>query len=169
MIVKVKKTHPNAVLPTYAHPSDAGADLTAVWVKYAGETDKPYTEYGTGLSFEIPEGYVGLLFQRSSVSKQPLTLANAVGVLDSGFRGEVTYRYKGDALASVIMQEHQHDLEEYLKHMRNIYHPEAELGYKVGDKIGQLIIMPYPKVAFTEVEELATSERGEGGYGSTGQ
>src|SRR5690606_10497369 len=91
MKVKIKRLHPQAVIPSYAKPGDAGMDLTA--------TSKSYDEngnvvYGTGLAFEIPEGYVGLLFPRSSNSKTDLILSNSVGVLDSGYRGEVMFKFK---------------------------------------------------------------------------
>lgn len=77
--VKIKKLIPESVIPTYAKPGDAGMDLTAVSM----ETKGKYIEYGTGLSLEIPEGYVGLIFPRSSISKTVLGLSNAVGVIDS--------------------------------------------------------------------------------------
>lgn len=137
MKIKIKKLSENAVIPTYAKNGDAGMDITATSVEEA----ELYISYGTGLAFEIPEGYVGLLFQRSSVSKTALSLANAVGVLDSGYRGEVSYRFKKVLNGPV---------------------------YKVGDKIGQIMILPYPKIELEEVTELSSSERGSGGYGSTG-
>lgn len=141
MNVKIKKTHPDAVIPKYAKSGDAGVDLVAVSVT---ENDM-YVEYDTGLAFEIPEGYVGLLFPRSSISKYHLSLANAVGVLDSGFRGSVTARFKKTSKT-----------------------PNETL-YKVGDRVIQLIILPYPQVEFNVVDELSDSERGTGGYGSSGQ
>jgi dUTP pyrophosphatase len=104
--------------------------------------DKGNIVYGTGLAFEIPKGYVGLIFPRSSLSKYGLMLTNHVGVIDSGYRGEVTAKFK------VISG-----------------NPEI---YKVGDRIAQMIIMPYPKVEFTDTDVLSDSERGTGGYGSTG-
>lgn len=143
MKVNIKKLTPEATTPTYAKEGDAGMDLTATSVK---ETDM-YVEYGTGLAFELPEGFVGLLFQRSSVSKYHLSLANAVGVLDSGYRGEVSFRFK-----------------KTLSDFSSVY-PSM---YKVGDKIGQIMIIPYPKVEFAVTEQLLDSERGTGGYGSSG-
>ena len=90
MIIKVKKLHPDAVIPTYAKHGDAAMDL------YATSVD--YDKYGnlvchTGLALEIPEGHVGLLFPRSSISKTALTLRNSVGVVDSGYRGEVMLKF----------------------------------------------------------------------------
>lgn len=139
--VKVKKLAVNAVLPSYSKPGDAGMDLTAIDV-YRNR-DYKYIEFGTGLSFEIPEGYVGLIFPRSSISKTPHTLANSVGVIDSGYRGEVSFRFRYD--------DNNEDME-----------------YNVGDRVGQLIVMPFPTVEIEETSELAESERGTGGYGSTG-
>ena len=91
MEVKIKKLCDSAVIPSYAKPGDAGMDLVAtsrIFDKYGN------VEYGTGLAMEIPEGYVGLLFPRSSISKQDLSLANAVGVIDSGYRGEIKFKFK---------------------------------------------------------------------------
>jgi dUTP pyrophosphatase len=140
MKVKIKKMHTNAVVPKYAKPGDAGLDLTAISEEWnEGNT---MVTYGTGLAVEIPEGYVGLLFPRSSVSKTTLNLANSVGVIDSGYRGEIMFKFR------------------YL---------EEGMTYDVGDRIGQLIIMPYPQVEFEEVEDLSFTERGEGGFGSTGK
>jgi dUTP pyrophosphatase len=140
MEVKVKKMHAEAVIPSYSKPGDAGLDLTAVSEEWnEGNT---MVTYGTGLSIEIPEGYVGLLFPRSSVCKTSLNLSNSVGVIDSGYRGEIMLKYR---------------------------YPEQGLVYDVGDRVGQLIIMPYPQIKLVEAEELSTTERGEGGYGSSGK
>jgi dUTP pyrophosphatase len=138
MKIKIKKLHPDSVLPTYAKPGDAGMDLTCIsenWSDY----NKMVT-YDTGIAIEIPQGYVGLLFPRSSVSKTVLTLSNSVGVIDSGYRGSIMFKFR---------------------------YPEEGPVYEVGDRVGQIIIMPYPQVSFEEVEELSETERGEGGFGST--
>lgn len=140
MKVKVKKLNENAVIPKYAKDGDAGMDLVATSVT---ENDL-YIEYDTGLAFEIPEGYVGLVFPRSSLSKYHLSLANAVGVVDSGYRGSVTARFK-----KTLDQAHANK-------------------YNVGDKIAQIIIMPYPTIEFEETDSLSSTERGAGGYGSSG-
>lgn len=141
MKVKIKKLHPDAVIPKYAKPGDAGMDLTAVSVE--DEYYNGNVVYNTGLAFEIPEGYVGLLFPRSSNSKKGLLLSNSVGVIDSGYRGEVSFKFK------VL---------------------NSSMGvYKVGERIGQILIVPYPQIEFEEVEELSETERGTGGYGSTGK
>ena len=139
MIVKIKKTHKDGVIPSYAKPGDAGMDLVAVSETW--NENNTMVTYDTGIAVEIPEGYVGLVFPRSSVSKTELILANSVGVIDSGYRGPIMLKFR---------------------------YPEEGMVYDVGDKIGQLIIMPYPKIEFQEVEELSSTERGEGGFGSTG-
>jgi dUTP pyrophosphatase len=141
MKVKIKKTHEAGVIPAYAKPGDAGMDLVAVSASWDDRSG--IVTYDTGLSIEIPEGYVGLLFPRSSVSKTPLQLTNCVGVIDSGYRGSMMFKYR------------------YLNEEDDSY-------YRVGDRVGQIIIMPYPQIEFEEVEELSDTERGEGGFGSTG-
>ena len=137
MNVKVKKLHELVEIPTYAKPGDAGLDLTAVDIS-TDEFDNAVVH--TGLAVEIPEGYVGLVFPRSSISKYDMHLRNSVGVIDSGYRGEiiVKFGYKADGTL-----------------------------YKMGDKVAQLIILPYPQITFEEVEELSETERGTGGFGST--
>lgn len=158
MKVKVKKLSENAVLPKKAHKTDAGFDLVAT----SREFDKDGNiVYGTGLAFEIPEGYVGYLFPRSSVSKKDVMLANAVGVIDAGYRGEVTAKFKPMPRAretySKIDGEHEYSFKLFGK------------DYKVGERIAQLIIMPLPEVELEEADELSESDRGKGGYGSTGK
>lgn len=157
MEVKVKKMHPEAVIPSYAKSGDAGLDLTAV-SKSVDEFGN--TVFDTGLAFEIPEGYVGLLFPRSSNAKTDLRLTNSVGVLDSGYRGSVLFKYRNDNYVKVNEED------------RKLF-SEGTLGfrgeYEVGDRVGQLIIMPYPKVKLIEVADLSETERGEGSYGSSGK
>ena len=166
MKVKIKKLDPKAVLPKYAKPGDAGMDLTATSVSFDEDGNHVY---GTGLAFEIPEGFVGLLFPRSSNAKTNFYLTNSVGVLDSGYRGEVMFKYKV-----------AHNATNYLAHWfnghilkRKGYQPNIDcIGhniYKVGDRIGQIIIVPYPQIEFEEADELSKTERGTGGYGSSGK
>lgn len=151
MEVKIKKLHKDAVIPTYAKEGDAGMDLTAV----SAETDKyGNVVYHFGLAFEIPKGYVGLIFPRSSICKKNLSLTNSVAVIDSGFRGEVTAKFKQANPFPISV-----------KVDRSILN---NLEYEVGDRVAQMIIMPYPKIEFKEVEELSETERGTGSYGSTG-
>jgi len=96
MKVKIKKLFPNSVLPSYAKEGDAGMDLTATSIKM--DDDGNYS-YGVGLAFEIPKGFVGLLFPRSSNCKKSLILSNSVGVLDSSYRGEVFFKFKPSMVA----------------------------------------------------------------------
>lgn len=148
MEVKIKKLNKDAVIPAYAKHGDAGMDLTAISKSY---DDHGNVVYGTGLAFEIPEGYVGFLFPRSSNSKMHLLLSNSVGVIDSGYRGEVIVKFK-ITYNDVIDGE--------------LYHT-VNKEYKTGERIGQIIILPYPKIEFIEVDELKDSERGIGGFGSS--
>lgn len=155
MKIRIKKLSPYAVIPQYAKPGDAGMDLVAT----SKEIDQfGNMVYGTGLAFEIPEGYVGLLFPRSSNSKKNLWLTNHVGVLDSGYRGEVTFKFR--ATFSHIETDNIGE---------TVFYNTKGQEYNVGDRIGQIIIIPYPKIEFELAAELSETERGEGGYGSTGK
>lgn len=147
MQIKFKKLHPSAVIPNYAHPGeDAGLDMTCTEVYSTPD----FISYKTGIAMEIPQGYVGLLFPRSSNCKKDLLLSNSVGVIDSGYRGEIEFRYK------LVFDPTEEKNECYLGKR-----------YFEGDKIGQLIIMPYPNIEPIEVNELSDSIRGVNGYGST--
>ena len=137
--IKFKKLNPNAVMPRQGTTGAAGFDLTAVSIEKKDMTVK----YDTGIAVEIPPGYVGLVFPRSSVCKTGMTLANSVGVIDSDFRGSISLVfYKG---------------------------PNWIEPYSYGERIGQLVIVPIPEVEFVEAEELSETDRGAGGYGSTGK
>lgn len=165
--VKIKKLHKDGVIPSYAKPGDAGLDLTAVSKVY--DSDGNVT-YGTGIAFEIPEGYVGLLFPRSSNAKKDLILSNSVGVIDSGYRGEVFFKFKPAPFYTAADAEEAHDTDyfgEITLPQNKDEHYDGISEYNVGDRIGQIIIMPYPTVLLEEVKELSTSVRGEGGFGST--
>lgn len=137
MKIKIKKLHPGAIKPKYAKLGDAGMDFTAASITY----DRDYITYHTGWALQIPENHVGLLFPRSSVYKTKQMLSNSVGVIDSGYRGEIMFKFTRST---------------------------DELEYYIGDRIGQILIIPYPKIEFIETHELSETERGEGGYGSTG-
>lgn len=136
--VKIKKLVPEAVVPSYAKSGDAGMDLTCTSVGHS-----PYGQLvcSTGIAMEIPVGYVGLIYPRSSIFKTGLVLSNHVGVIDSGYRGEIKFIFNRSS---------------------------NSLDYKLGDRIGQIIIMPYPTITFQEVTELNESVRGDGGFGSSG-
>lgn len=140
MDVKIKKLIDNAVIPAYAKNGDAAVDLVATSKTW--DQEKELVIFGTGLSIEIPEGHVGMLFPRSSICKVPLMLANSTGIIDSGFRGEIKLMFRPTG--------------------------RPQKNYEVGDRVGQLIILPYPKINFIESETLSDTERGAGGFGSSG-
>lgn len=175
MDVKIKILDEDAVIPKYARPGDAGMDLTAISVGYDNELG--IIEYGTGIALEIPEGYVGLVFPRSSISKKSLVLSNHVGVIDSGYRGEITFKFRipGDYW-SEISEEDGFDYAlvngefVYFRTAEDEFYQRANTKevYAVGDRIGQLVIVPYPSINFVQVEELSITARGENGFGSTG-
>ena len=137
--VKIRKVHPDAVIPFRAHATDAGMDVTAISM----EMTEDYVEYDTGLQFQLPEGYAMLIFPRSSNSKKDLLLCNSVGILDAGYTGNLKLRFKLTT-------------EGYTE---KIYNP--------GDKVGQIMIVPYPEINFIETEVFNETERGDGGFGST--
>ena len=151
--VAVKRLFPDAKLPTYSKQGDAAMDLYAHNVKSAENNRDPFLEYGTGIAVKIPDGHVGLIFPRSSISKTPYSLANAVGVVDSNYVGEIKLRYKIDATLIEHAGFGTIDVEYY----------------DIGDRIGQLMIVPIPNITLNEVDELPTTERGAGGFGSSGK
>ncbi len=168
MLVKIKKLCNSAVIPSYAHPADAGMDLVAtsrMFDKYGN------VSYGTGIAVEIPEGHVGLIFPRSSISKKSLSLCNSVGCVDSNYRGEIMVKCKPTAAFMDFSDEdsnsYTYDIVGLLGENRKDA-PDAEL-YDIGDRIAQLIIMPYPHIDFIEVEDLSDSDRGVNGFGSSGK
>ena len=140
MKVKIKRLDKSAVIPKYAKDGDAGLDLTATAYKV---NEKGQYVYTSDLALEIPDGYVGLLFPRSSICKKDLEMTNSVGVIDSNYRGPI----------------------------KSVFNPTCEDPeiYELGERFAQLIIIPYPKIEFEEVEELSETNRGPGGYGSTGK
>ena len=148
MKVKIKKLNEGAKVPSYSKEGDAGLDFTAVEIS---RDNVGNITYHTGLAVEIPQGYVGLLFPRSSISKKQQFLTNCVGVIDSGYRGEIMAKFKP------VMGTYDTILELFESNE-----------YQVGDRIVQMIIIPYPQIEFEEVEELSETDRGYGGYGHTG-
>jgi dUTP pyrophosphatase len=138
MQLKIKKLHPNAVIPKYAKDGDAGLDLTAVSWEFL---DSEHIKYNFGVAIEIPKGYVGFVFPRSSCYKQKQILSNCVGVIDSGYRGEISAVMVGT----------------------------SKERYKILDRVAQIVILPYPEIEFVEVDELSETKRGTNGYGSTGK
>jgi dUTP pyrophosphatase len=143
MKVRIKKLNELAVIPSYAKDGDAGMDLVATSII---STTSTQITYGIGLALEIPKGFVGLIFPRSSVRKTRLMLSNCVGVIDSGYRGELQATFNKINQDSV-----------------------SENDYKVGDRIAQIMIIPHPSIEFEEADELSDTDRGEGGFGSTGK
>lgn len=139
-MLKIKKLNEAAETPSYACPGDAGLDLKAVTVSVTED----YIEYGTGLAIEIPYGFAAFIFPRSSISNYSLILANSVGVVDSGYRGELKIRFKKIGDKDKI--------------------------YNLGDKVAQLVLIPIAIATSIEVvEELAPTNRGIGGFGHTGK
>lgn len=169
MRIKIQRLNDLAVLPKYAHASDAGMDLVA--------TSKSYDEYGNvvygfGIAVEIPEGYVGLVFPRSSNCKHALTLSNSVGVIDSGYRGEVMAKFSHN----LFLLRHKYWWQRLRSHfngldVRDTFGVKSlrYREYEIGERVAQLIVLPYPKVEWEVVDKLSASDRGKGGYGSTGK
>ena len=144
--VRIKRLHRDAVIPRKAHTTDAAFDLVATEVSV--DWAKQEITCRTRLAFEIPLGYAGFIYPRSSVANKPLILHNSTGIIDADYRGEVTVKF-------LIT-----DLRAYLR---------GDCGYYAGDRVAQMMIMPFPQVEFEEAESLSETERGEGGYGSTGR
>lgn len=146
MQVKINKLHPEAVIPKYATPGAACFDLHAVnnWGTCIVCLDEPEV-IDTGLAFEIPKDHVMLIFSRSGHGfKKDVRLANCVGVIDSDYRGEVKVKLTCDNQDNILRVNH-------------------------GDRIAQAMILPVQQVSFLEVDELSNTERGAGGFGSTGK
>ena len=143
MVIKFKRLSEKAIAPVKAHATDAGFDLTCVSAEpEVSECGRVNLVYHTGISVEIPEGYFGALVPRSSVSMKSLALANCIGVIDSGYRGEIIAKFRPtvDVIPAV---------------------------YKEGERFAQLLILPVPNVTFEESDDLSDTDRGEGGFGST--
>lgn len=191
--IKFKKLNENAVMPTYAHYGDVGMDFTAISVEYDEKLDMYI--YHTGLAFESDFHYGQFLFPRSSNRKTDAYLCNSVGIADSSiYRGEILFCYKNrdsintiaESKANAAMMEYyttcnveKKDLQWWLRSGIEIYNDTKEkvykeakelkyAPYKVGDKIGQMVMLAYPNVNLIECEELSSSDRGVNGFGSTG-
>ena len=149
MKVKIKKINEKAVIPAYSRVGDAGLDIVAINKKSEavfndGHITHINIVYYTGISLEIPKGYVGLIFPRSSIADYDMRLTNSVGAIDSNYRGEILIKMRYD---------NKHGLK----------------GYPVGEKIAQLVIVKIPNIEMEEAEELSETERGDKGYGSSGK
>jgi len=154
MKVRIKKLNKIAVIPTYAKDGDAGMDLIATSI--ISDTPTQIT-YGLGIALEIPKGFVGLVFPRSSIRKTGLQLSNSVGVIDSGYRGELQATFN-----KLFGSEGMYDEMKVKEIQPNDF-------YKVGDRVAQIMIIPHPEIEFEEADELSDTERGDGGFGSTGK
>lgn len=136
--IKFKKLNSDAVTPHRSSDYAAGYDLTATSSHW--DDAKQAWIFGTGIATEIPEGYAGFLFPKSSVRKYGMQLSNCVGVVDSDYRGEIMLTYRP-------------------------YAPSSGLEYGIGDQVAQLIILPVPEVEYIEVNELSDTVRGNRGHG----
>lgn len=192
--IKIKKLEKNAIIPTYAHDGDVGMDLTAISVEYDRENDMYI--YHTGIAVESEKHYGIFLFPRSSNRKTNAYLCNHVGIVDSAiYRGEIMFCYKNrTSLETLANNEKMNYLfnnswkpftvssgdtvtftwNETIKSANDagncvIDNPMNFAPYNVGDRIGQMVVLPYPNVKITEVGELSETERGSNGFGSTGK
>lgn len=139
-MLKIKKLNEAAETPSYACHGDAGLDLKAVTVTVTED----YIEYGTGLAIEIPYGFAAFIFPRSSISNYSLILANSVGLVDAGYKGELKVRFKKIGDKDKI--------------------------YEIGNKVAQLVLMPIAIANSIEVvDELSATDRGTGGFGHSGK
>lgn len=154
MKVRFKKLSDKAVTPLRGTADAAGVDLTATAVSKTED----YIQYNTDIAVEIPHGYVGLLCPRSSICKFDLALANGIGIIDSDYRGELMFRFKETKKDSIFAIDPDTGVETGLFAKK----------YQVGDRVGQLVIVPYVQAEYVESDSLDETERGEGSYGSTG-
>jgi len=167
--IRFNKMSSDVPTPEKVHEWDAGYDITAMSKKETPE----YIQYGTGLKFEIPNGYVGFIVARSSITKRDMILKNAIGIIDAPYRGEVSFRFY-----KIITEEANKTSEVYdtsqgrlIKNsfrVLNYKKEEDQKVYEVGEKIGQIIFIKLPLVRLVETtDDLSETERGTGGYGST--
>jgi dUTP pyrophosphatase len=141
MRIKFKKLREDAVTPRQGREGDACWDLVTTGMTQ--KVPERYIEYGTGIAIQVPEDHVGLLFPRSSVSNYDMSLANCVGIIDPNYRGEIRLRFR----------------------TTNTGMPSI---YRAGEKVGQIMIIPRPHIDWEEEKELDDTNRGEGGFGSSG-
>lgn len=166
--VKIKKLNEKAIVPFYAKPGDACMDITAIDLEYDLKHDRFI--YHTGLAFEVPEGYYMDLRPRSSNTKSDFYIANSPGTLDAGYRGELLVIYKRrdkvnieDFLLLFKGCDPNQVMNAYVNSMLSI------APYVPGERVCQMMVLKRPEIVFEEVEELSETERGEGGFGSTGK
>ena len=143
MEIKFKKLHKDAVIPTSMKNGDIGLDLTAIGViNTTNKSNFGYIEYDTGIAVEIPEGYGGFIFPRSSISNTGMWLANSVGVIDNNYRGSIKCRFKAVPNTTI---------------------------YNIGERIAQLVILPVVQTSLVEVKNLTKTERNDKGFGSSNE
>lgn len=167
--VKFKKLIPEAVIPTKAHPTDVGFDLTATKVNIT----ENYIEYETGIALQLPVGYFAFIVPRSSNSKKDLLLANSVGTIDQAYTGELKFRFKRIMMPVIQQVRIAPPTGDPIQDAANIREVPGlayrdDYIYKVGDKVGQLIILPYPEINLVETDSLDETDRGDAGFGSSG-
>lgn len=150
-LLKFKKTHENAITPIKANETDMCYDLFAV---EDGKLSEMFIEYDTGIAFDIPEGYDIQVFPRSSISKYDLVLANSTGIIDNGYRDSIKCRFK------IVIHNSQG--------LRDMFENEEPKLYKKGDRIAQFTLVKKVNYKLEEVDSLSESERGLGGFGSSG-
>ena len=143
MKLNVKRLTDTAKIPTYAHEGDACFDI---YSDGTHQLAQHWSTHRTGLKFEIPRGYAMMIYSRSGMAfKSDVRLANCVGVVDSGFVGEVMVKLSSDSRCI------------------------GALAFRQGDRIAQAMLIPVPAVWFEEVDDMADTERGDGGFGSSGK
>ncbi len=168
--VKIKKLIPEAIIPKYMKEDDSAMDLVATSKTFDADGN---CVFGTGLAMAIPKDYVGLLFPRSSNAKKDLILSNSVGIIDPGYRGEVTLKFKPSGYFAndidCINQGIESETYDYICFGKESIDDEDNVElYSIGDRVGQLLIIPRPFIEWEETDELSETERGAGGYGSSG-
>lgn len=140
--IEIKKISDDAQIPAYAYEGDAGVDLRATQALTLQPFERALVP--TGLAIALPKGYAGFVLPRSGLAiKNGITVGNAPGLIDSNYRGEL----------KVILVNNN---------------PNESFSVQIGDRIAQLVVMPVPTIAFTEVNELSDTSRGTGGFGSSG-
>jgi len=163
--IRFKRLVPEAKAPFKKIDVDAGFDIFAI----SREETPDYIQYGTGIAVEIPNGYVGLVFPRSSVTKYDLMLKNAVGVIDASYRGEIMCRF------ARIPSTDFKDLVLWTEDVMNDIRGRIEIKwnedkqFEVGERVAQIVFLELPKITLVETEELTDTERGTGGFGHTGK
>lgn len=184
--VKFKKLVDSAIIPNYAHDGDIGMDIYATSIEYDEQYD--LYKYHTGLSVETSEEYGILLFARSSNMKKDVYLPNSVGIVDSAiYRGEIMFMFKSRislyersniiglkafmrALSSGLNAKEAEEKAEEAKHIIQEMTKALEFApYGVGDRIGQMVVIPRTMINAIQVDNLSETIRGEGGFGSTGK